>query len=120
MYIYIYIIIILKTQLFMLKFIYFIYIIVYVLDNQIVHHNLCFNLFILHYNSFGDQGSKVNKNLRFKILSFAKIFPYYTLIYTSNIEYHFCNMKTIHKSKNNKLYNSISINNDIKGNIKYH
>ena len=98
----------------------FIYIILYVLDNQIVHHNLCFNLFILHYNPFGDQGSKVNKNLRFKILSFAKIFPYYTLIYTSNIEYHFCNMKTIHKSKNNKLYNSISINNDIKGNIKYH
>ena len=52
----------------------FIYIILHVLDNQIVHHNPCFNLFILHYNSFRGQESKINNNLRFEILSFAKTF----------------------------------------------
>ena len=35
---------------------------IYVYDNQIVHHNPCFNLFKLHNNSFDNQGSKINKN----------------------------------------------------------
>ena len=47
-------------------------------DSQIVHHNPCFNLFILHNNPFDDnQGSEINKNdifLRFDILSFTKTF----------------------------------------------
>ena len=49
-------------------------------DSQIVHHNPCFNLFILHNNSFDNQGSeinKINKNdtfLRVDILSFTKTF----------------------------------------------
>ena len=31
-------------------------------DSQIVHHNLFLNLFILHNNSFDNQGSEINKN----------------------------------------------------------
>ena len=27
-----------------------------------VHHNPCFNLFILHNNPFDNQGSEINKN----------------------------------------------------------
>ena len=52
----------------------YIYIYVYI---YIVHHNPCFNLFVLHNNSFDNQESEVNKNdifLRFDILSFTKIF----------------------------------------------
>ena len=40
-----------------------------------MHHNPCFNLFIIHNNSFDNQGSEINKNdifLRFDILSFTK------------------------------------------------
>ena len=51
-------------------------IILYIYDGQIVHHNPCFNLFILHNNPFDNQGSKINKNhifLRFNILSFTNI-----------------------------------------------
>ena len=33
----------------------------YVYDSQIVHHNPCFNLFLLHNNSFDNQGRKRNK-----------------------------------------------------------
>ena len=47
------------------------------LYSQIVYHNPCFNLFILHNNSFDNQGSEINKNdifLRFDILSFTKNF----------------------------------------------
>ena len=40
----------------------YIYICIYVYDSQIVHHNPCFNLFILHDNSFDNQGSEINKN----------------------------------------------------------
>ena len=29
---------------------------------QIVHHNPCFNLFILHNNSFDNQGNEINEN----------------------------------------------------------
>ena len=35
---------------------------IYIYDSQIVHHNPRFNLFILHNNSFDNQGSKINKN----------------------------------------------------------
>ena len=51
----------------------YIYVVIYI-DSQIVHHNLCFNLFILHNNLFDNQGSEINKNdifLRFDILSFT-------------------------------------------------
>ena len=54
-----------------------IYVYICIYDSQIVHHNLCFNLFILHNNSFDNQGSEINKNdifLRFDIPSFAKPF----------------------------------------------
>ena len=46
-------------------------------DSQIVHHNTCFNLFILHNNSFDNKGSEIYKNeicLCFDILSFTKTF----------------------------------------------
>ena len=55
----------------------YIYIHIYIYDSQIVHHNPCFNLFILHSNPFDNQGSEINKNdifLRFDILSFTKTF----------------------------------------------
>ena len=42
-----------------------------------MHHNPCFNLFILHNNLFDNQGSEINENdifLRFDILSFTKTF----------------------------------------------
>ena len=43
-----------------------------------MHHNPCFNLFILHSNPFDNQGREINKNnnifLRFDILSFTKTF----------------------------------------------
>ena len=29
--------------------------------SQIMHHNLCVNLFMLHNNSFDKQGSEINK-----------------------------------------------------------
>ena len=48
---------------------------VYIYDSQIVHHNPCFNLFILHSDPFDNQGSEINKNdifLCFNILSFTK------------------------------------------------
>ena len=48
----------------------------YIYDSQIVHHNPCFSLFILHNIPFDNQGSKINKNdifLRFDILSFIYI-----------------------------------------------
>ena len=49
----------------------------FIYDSQIVHHNPCFDLFILHDNSFDKQGSEINKNdifLRFDILSIYKKF----------------------------------------------
>ena len=45
-------------------------------DSQILHHNPGFNLFVLHNNSFDNQGSKINKNdvfILFVILSFTKL-----------------------------------------------
>ena len=35
----------------------YIYIYIYKYDSQTVHHNPCFNLFVLHNNSFDNQGS---------------------------------------------------------------
>ena len=40
-------------------------------DSQIVHHNPCFNLFILPNDSFDSQGSERNKNDIFYV---SKIF----------------------------------------------
>ena len=57
---------------------------VYIYDNQIVHHNSCFNLFILHNIPFDHQGSEINKNdifSRFEILSFTKFTKYFIHIY---------------------------------------
>ena len=58
-----------------------IYIYIYIYKySQIVHHNPCFNLFILHSNPFDNQGSEINKNdifLRFDILSFTNILKSY-------------------------------------------
>ena len=50
-----------------LSYIYIIYII----------HNSCFSLFILHNNSFDNQGSEINNDifLRFDILSFTNVLP---------------------------------------------
>ena len=58
--------------------------IIYIYDSQIVYHNPCFNLSILHNNSFDNQGSKINKNdifLHFDVLSFTKIFFLHVYIY---------------------------------------
>ena len=53
------------------------YIYIYILS-QIVHHNPCFNLFMLHNN----QGSEIkNISLRFNILSFKKLSTYYQRMY---------------------------------------
>ena len=41
----------------------YIYIYIHIYDNQIVHHNPCFNLFILHKKLFANQGSEINKNI---------------------------------------------------------
>ena len=61
----------------------YIYIYIYIYDNQIVHHNPCFNLFILHSNPFDNQESEIDKNdifLRFDILSFTKTFHVYIYV----------------------------------------
>ena len=50
---------------------------IYIYDSQIVHHNTCFDLFILRNNSFDNQRSEMKKNdifLRFDVLSFTKTF----------------------------------------------
>ena len=41
---------------------------------QIVHHTLCFNLFILHNNSFDNQGSETNKNDIFYVSTYIYIY----------------------------------------------
>ena len=50
---------------------------IYIYYSQLVHPNPCFNLFMLHNNSFDNQGSEINKNdifLPFDIPSFTKTF----------------------------------------------
>ena len=50
----------------------YIYMYIYnIYDSQIVHHNPCFNLFILPNDSFDSQGSERNKNDIFYV---SKIF----------------------------------------------
>ena len=34
----------------------------FIYHNQIVHHKPCFNLFLLHNNSFDNQGSEINNS----------------------------------------------------------
>ena len=49
--------------------------------SQIVHHNPCFNLFILHSNPFDNQRSEINKNDIFYVLTYCllqKLSSYYT------------------------------------------
>ena len=43
-------------------YIYYTYIYIHVCTYEYMHHNLCFNLFLLDNNSFDNQGSKINKN----------------------------------------------------------
>ena len=38
---------------------------IYIYDSQIVHHNTCFDLFILRNNSFDNQGSEMKKKRHF-------------------------------------------------------
>ena len=44
-------------------------------DSEIVHHNPCLNLFILHNNSFHNQGGEINKRhfFTFRHIIFYKI-----------------------------------------------
>ena len=42
------------------------YIYIYIYYSQLVHPNPCFNLFMLHNNSFDNQGSEINKNETFR------------------------------------------------------
>ena len=42
-------------------------------DSQIVHHNPCFNLFLLHNNSFDNQRSEIDKNDIFYVLTLKKL-----------------------------------------------
>ena len=62
------------------------YIYIYIYYSQLVHPNPCFNLFMLHNNSFDNQGSEIKKNdifIRFDILSFTKtFFLLFLFIYT--------------------------------------
>ena len=44
---------------------------IYIYDSQIVHHSPCLNLFILHNNSFDIQGSEINKNTIFYVLTYC-------------------------------------------------
>ena len=70
------------------------YIHIYTHDIQIVHHNPCFSLFILHNIPFDNQGSEINKNdisLSFDIISFTKTFSYiyiYIYIFVPNFTGH--------------------------------
>ena len=50
-----------------------------------VHHNPCFNLFILHSNPFDNQGSEINKNDIFNVLTYCVYIYIYIDIYIKNI-----------------------------------
>ena len=67
-------------------------------ESQIVHQNPCFNLFILHNNSFDNEGNETNKNgifLRYDTLSF--IITMNSTIYSKNILTHvFINSLHLH------------------------
>ena len=49
----------------------YMYIYIHLYDSQIVHHNPCFNLFILHNNSFDNEGSEINKNDFFYVSTYC-------------------------------------------------
>ena len=52
-------------------------------DSQIVHHNPCFNLFLLQNNLFDNQGSEINENdifLRFDFCLLQKLSSYYRFL----------------------------------------
>ena len=62
----------------------YIYIYIYIYDSEIVHHNPCFNLLILHKNSFDNQWSEINKNDIFYVSTYCllqKLSSYYIYIY---------------------------------------
>ena len=40
-------------------------------EGERVHHNLCFNLFLLHNNSFDNQGSEINKSNIFYVSAYC-------------------------------------------------
>ena len=48
----------------MYKYIFMLYICSTILKskNQIMHHSLCFNLLMLDFDSFDNQGSEINRN----------------------------------------------------------
>ena len=53
-----------------------------------MHHNPCFNLFIVYSNPFDNQGREINKNdifLRFVILPIYNIYLYIYKIYRYKI-----------------------------------
>ena len=55
----------------------------YICDSQIVHHNPCFNLFILHKNLFDNQGSEIDENEIFYVSTYCllqKLYSYYQCI----------------------------------------
>ena len=44
---------------------------IYIYDSQIVHHNTCFDLFILRNNSFDNQGSEMKKKTLFYVSTYC-------------------------------------------------
>ena len=48
---------------------------IYIYDSQIVHHNTCFDLFILRNNSFDNQGSEMKKKTTFFYVSTYCLLP---------------------------------------------
>ena len=50
-----------------------------------VHHNLCFNLFILHSNPCDNQGSEINKNDIFNVFTYCVCIYIYIYIYQKHI-----------------------------------
>ena len=64
-----------------------------------MHHNPCFNLFILHSNPFDNQGSEINENdifLRFNILPFTRTL-YIKNIYIKTNIYNIIYIITLYK-----------------------
>ena len=63
----------------------------FIYHNEIVHHELCYNLVILHNNLFNNQGSEIKTTffVRFDILFFIlrKLSSYSTLILSIYILY---------------------------------
>ena len=63
-----------------------VYLYTYIYDSQVVHHNPCFNVFILHNNSSDNRRRKVNKNDIF--LRYASTFLSFTkTVFLLHIQY---------------------------------